>query len=136
MNSLDLFFPPVLVSFKTQSCWRVLRLSPPTHTFARPETQTRSMMHEKCLCQARPGRQAAREPGRSCFRNKGNDIHGIPQQRKCGSSLLCKLHSTASSETTQTHCGHSTSICGFPTRGLAHIYQPFSRGTSNLIRSP
>lgn len=77
---------------------------------------------------ARPGRHAARGPGCSCFRNKGNDIHGIPQQRKCGSSLLRKLHSTASSETTQTHCGHSTLICGFPTRGLAHIYQPFSQG--------
>jgi hypothetical protein len=85
---------------------------------------------------ARPGRRGARGPGCSGFRNKGNDIHGIPQQRKQGSSLLCKLHSTASSETTQNRCGHLTSICGFPTRGLAHIYQPFSQGPPNHFQSP
>jgi hypothetical protein len=77
---------------------------------------------------ARPGRHAANRPGCSYFRKKGNDFHGILLQRKHGSSILNKLHSSASSETTQTHCGHSTSFCGFPIMSLTHIYQPFSQG--------
>lgn len=59
--TLWIFFSPVLVSFKTQSCWRVLRLSPPhTHTHLQDLRHKLDPWCMKNAC-ARPG-QAGRQP--------------------------------------------------------------------------